>query len=104
MSDPEIVHWRSTKLVSYIWFCGDDICYCTQPVIERVTPNLSAGYPWIKHERLWEGEFTSGPNEDRSHEIPALKKVAKKFGIPTDKHGIGEIDELFAVKEKVDCD
>lgn len=88
-----IDRWRSTRILSYIWFCGDNACYCTQPVVERITPNLLAGYPWIKHERLWEGEFTSGQYENRSHEIPELKKAAKKFGIQVDKNGYGEIEE-----------
>jgi hypothetical protein len=61
MSDVESWRrWRTIRVEARIWWCNDEECYCTQPVIERITPNEQAGYPWIRREVLWSGEhFTN---------------------------------------------
>jgi len=51
--------WAETKVLGQIWHCGDEECDCSQAVIERISPNTDAGYPWIRRERLWEGKFYS---------------------------------------------
>lgn len=51
--------WDKSYVVAEIWDCGDEECDCIQPVINRATPNRTAGYPWIKWERLWEGTFVT---------------------------------------------
>ena len=54
-----------------IWWCGDDVCDCYQPQIETIEPNIIAGPPWLKRERIWHGEFVSGPCGD---DIRRLRK------------------------------
>ena len=63
--------WETERTVAHIWWCGDDECDCIQPVIERITPNREAGYPWIRRETIWAGTFvsrgsywTDGPDDD----------------------------------------
>lgn len=59
MVDVKRPTWEDTYLVGYIWWCGDEQCDCTQPVIERVSPNLRAGRLWIHRESVWQGSFHS---------------------------------------------
>jgi len=56
--------WRSARIVAELWTCGDDDCDCYEPRIERITPNLDAGYPWIRRELLWSGDYHSHPTPD----------------------------------------
>jgi hypothetical protein len=51
--------WAQSSVHAGVWWCSDEHCDCVQPVIERITPNHRAGYPWVHRERLWEGTFVS---------------------------------------------
>lgn len=66
-------HWLETKLQAYIWWCEDEVCDCHQPVIEEISPNHKARYPYIIRKRLWEGTFHSEPSFeeqlDQEHEL-----------------------------------
>lgn len=61
--------WEDTYEESYIWYCGDEICDCYQPVIEEVSPNRKAGHPWVKRRRVWEGTFFSRPHLEEHKEM-----------------------------------
>ncbi len=75
MNSEEYIEYSKTKIVADIWNCGDCICDCNQPIIERITPD---NYPWIKRERLWEGTFgTDGENYKLMEE--ELKEAIDKF-------------------------
>jgi hypothetical protein len=54
--------WRSVRYRARIWWCGDDACDCHRPIIERVSPNKYAGYPWVMPVTVWEGTFFSRPD------------------------------------------
>ena len=85
--------WEKTWVQVYMWHCGDDYCSCTQPVVERITPNILAGFPWIKRERLWEGAFHSeADSEDRKQQEESLKEKAKEYGVTLDEF-------LYGIKE-----
>jgi hypothetical protein len=76
-----------TRLEARIWWCGDDECDCTQPVIERITPNLEAGHPWIRREVLWTGEFLTDTWEyDRAQrealQFAPLREACRRLGVP----------------------
>lgn len=49
--------WLRGYEVARIWWCEDEVCDCTQPVIELVTPNRRQGYPWVFRTNVWEGRF-----------------------------------------------
>lgn len=49
--------WEDTKIVGYIWHCGDEFCDCSQARIERLTPNRKCGPPRIRRVLLWSGTF-----------------------------------------------
>ena len=79
--------WHDTRLVARIWWCGDEECDCTQPVIERITPNLEAGYPWIRREALWSGEFLTDTWEYDQEQREALqfaplREARQRLGAP----------------------
>lgn len=74
------------ELVAAIWYCGDDYCDCTQPVIERITPNHRAGYPWIRRDRVWEGRFLTDTWGYTSEDLEAmqygpLREACQQYGI-----------------------
>ena len=48
--------WGQSYLLALVWWCGDDICDCSQAQIEQIFPN-PVGRPWILRERVWQGPF-----------------------------------------------
>jgi len=74
--------WLTPRLIAHVWWCGDDMCDCQQPLIERIDPNGRAGFPWIRRTKLWEGEFTSGAEPGTSERLEReLKEAAARYGI-----------------------
>ena len=74
----EVIDWQSTKIIAQVWNCGDEICDCNHGVIERITPNESSGYPWIKREMIYDGIFHS--NGEGYNEIEKdLKEAVDRF-------------------------
>ena len=51
--------WGSEYLLARVWYCGDEVCDCSQAQVERIGPNRVAGPPWITRETVWQGEFHS---------------------------------------------
>jgi hypothetical protein len=76
-----IEEWRRNRLIASIWDCGDDWCGCTRPQVERITPNLESGYPWIRRETLWEGTFETGEGVT-AQQLDELKEAATRYQIP----------------------
>lgn len=78
--------WQSARIVAQLWWCGDEECDCTQPMIERITPNRRAGYPWILRDTLWEGEFITdtweyGREEREERQYAPLRAECERIGI-----------------------
>jgi hypothetical protein len=59
-----------TRTVASMWWCGDYVCDCTQPVVEEIP--LSP--PFIRR-RLWEGSFVSRDSADDLSAERALQWV-----------------------------
>jgi hypothetical protein len=83
---PPVGEWRRPRLVAEVWWCGDDWCDCTQPQIVRITPNTDAGYPWVRREAVWEGEFLTGtwqyePAERERLQFGPLREACTRFGV-----------------------
>ena len=83
-------------LVARMWWCEDEVCDCTQPIIERVSQN-PIDPRFFTRERLWEGQFISqdgGYDDDelamRRDEFTAK---AADFGIALDETLRGERPE-----------
>jgi hypothetical protein len=53
----------SARIVASMWWCGDPVCDCTQPVVERITALGPGDGPPFRFERLWAGTFCSGDTE-----------------------------------------
>jgi hypothetical protein len=82
----EYAEWLRPRLVASVWWCGDDYCDCTKPVIERITPNTNAGYPWIQREQLWEGRFLTRTyeyaHEEREElQYAPLRQACHRLGV-----------------------
>lgn len=72
------------KLHAYRWWCGDEICDCTQYVIERLTPRLAPS--WFHDiERLWEGKFVTASYEleqvERATLLREFRNAARRHAI-----------------------
>lgn len=85
-----------SKLQAYQWWCADDICDCTQYMIERLTPHpVTRGF--VNRERVWEGRFVTltyeEPSQERAVRVAAFRAAARKYGIELDKDLFGERDE-----------
>ncbi len=80
MLDP-LEAWNTERVVAEMWWCGDAVCDCTQPIIDRITPNRDAGYPWIRRERLWDGSFHSNATpEEILAQWAELLGARERFG------------------------
>ncbi|HEX6512702.1 MAG TPA: hypothetical protein VF157_10410 [Chloroflexota bacterium] len=76
------------KIVAYAWWCDDEVCDCTLPVVELVTPRQlnrwSARFGW-DCKRLWEGTFHSQATvEDANEQRRELRAAAARYGITLD--------------------
>ena len=70
---------RELGRIAYIWWCGDDWCDCTQPVVENVQPNLKGGIPGVvTRERVWSGTFHSAASAEESKKQRHELEIAAK--------------------------
>ncbi len=73
---------------AYRWWCGDDICDCTQYRIEQVheegIPGSLRGTRF-RFRTLWEGRFRSDSTWIERHEqaedLRHYRKAARRFGV-----------------------
>ena len=88
---------QKTKLVAFIWWCGDEECFCHQARIEKHVPNFKRLGLLNLHdtEILWESEFiTEATQKDLDDLRFQLRLEASKYGIETNDHGYGDQEEL----------
>lgn len=90
----DVERWRTPRIQAHLWYCGDQECDCTHPVIERITPNVDAGYPWIRRETLWEGTFLSNTWEYSTEEREELqyapfRAACQRYGVPIPPEAAG---------------
>jgi hypothetical protein len=67
----------------YLWWCGDEICDCTQPTADVIVPKI---YPNIAREVIWQGTFHSESGgrlepEEYEQREKELKAAAKFFNV-----------------------
>jgi hypothetical protein len=77
--------WKATYLEAFVWTYNDD-CYCYQPMIEKITPNFKAGYPFVNRDVVWRGTFKTDPSP------PEITFLKRQFQREAFKHGIS-VDE-----------
>jgi hypothetical protein len=76
-----LIDLREPVVNAYIWWCGDEVCACYQPVIELYEP--MAGHRVASVTRLWEGEWVGGPgHEDYRRMRSELEAECERRRIP----------------------
>lgn len=89
---------------AYEWWCGDEVCDCTQYRIERVLPRWTAYGTRYDRELVWEGQFMSISSEEtraeKAERLWAFRKAAHENGITLTRtqfgHWAGERPEAVA--------
>lgn len=72
---------RRAYLEAELWWCGDEICNCHQPRIQRRAPNPNVTGVW-NISPIWDGTFISNPNEQELEMLrEELKVNAARYGI-----------------------
>lgn len=74
-----------TEIKAFMWYCGDEFCECSQPVIEKFTwrSDELGRRKLIKRERLWEGTFHSEAElEEREEQHRELAAECARRSIP----------------------
>lgn len=70
---------QAPYLYAGTWWCGDDVCDCTQPQIEIILSDP----PWPKREMLWEGSFRCDREPaEKLEDDRELASACERFGIP----------------------
>lgn len=71
----------TTRIIAELWWCGDPVCDCTQPIIEEVTPVTNdIGIRWFRRNRIWEGSFHSqASREELEAQWKELTEAAEKY-------------------------
>ena len=65
----------SPEVFVYMWWCGDDYCDCTQPIVEIRSTEIPFSFGWTAPTRIAEGPFLSqGYGAAEPEEIKAQKK------------------------------
>lgn len=72
-------NWSVPRYSAELWWCGDEVCDCSQPQIDLITPNLTVGPPWIRRTNIWRGTFKSGGETEGLRE--ELEEACRRFGI-----------------------
>lgn len=85
-TEAEHARWLAGLVRARLWYCGDDHCDCTEPIIERVTPNLRLGYPAVHREALWVGRFLTDTGDYTEAEREELqygpwRRACADFGV-----------------------
>jgi len=89
--------WETPRLYAHIWWCGDEVCNCTQPEVEEIRPNREAGYPWVHRVALWKGTFCSdAEREERDLQRTEIEVAAMEYGIVLNENLAGGRDLVAA--------
>lgn len=92
-TDAIALDWYVWKIQAYIWWCGDDVCDCTEPLIDVITPNEKAGYPWIERTTIWRGTFRSRDSERGGDPQEELIAACDRYGIKPIT--VGDVDTVY---------
>jgi hypothetical protein len=66
-----------------MWYCGDDVCDCHQPIIERARDDEETAKTGDRFERVWSGEFHSTPTVQELQSMwKSLKDECSKRNVP----------------------
>jgi len=77
-------HSYPTETKAFMWYCGDEVCECSQPVIERFSyrEDWLGRRTFIDRKRLWEGQFHSEAEPDeRAGQLRELAEECERRGI-----------------------
>jgi hypothetical protein len=71
-------------LRAYRWWCEDEVCDCTQYVIEEYTPRPPPSRAY-DIRRVWQGQFVSDSasesRQERAARLRAFRNAARQHGI-----------------------
>lgn len=67
------------------------MCDCHEPQIDKIEPNIEAGYPWIKRQPVWRGTF-EGEGQGIQGMLAELAAAAQENGIALDEDHYGTKD------------
>ena len=60
-------------IVAEVWWCGDEVCDCTQAQITARYANVKAGGNWIVPRVLWTGTFFPEGQSGAEAELDAMR-------------------------------
>ena len=63
----------------YVWWCGDDVCDCTQAQIVRRRPN-ETDPRFQRIDLLWKGTFFSDGESGANEELQRAIAYCEQFG------------------------
>jgi len=84
------------KIEVYLWWCQDEVCDCTQPMVDVILPNV---YPFqskaLQRQNIWKGNFQSEyggrlESEEYEQRDKELKAAAKLFNVTLNENNQGE--------------
>jgi len=70
---------------AFMWYCGDEVCECSQPVVEQYTyrSDYLGRRKLIDRKRLWEGTFRAGADAGESEaQRRELVAECERRGLP----------------------
>lgn len=67
-------------LVGRVWYCGDDYCDCSEPVIEAVFDNSRV--TGVVRVALWVGDFRTDGDEGAMDDLLAVKTEIERADPP----------------------
>ena len=67
---------RYLQTVAYVWWCGDEVCDCSQVAVERLYENArDRRFVWIV--RIAEGPFSTDGEQPAPGEIAEARVIAE---------------------------
>ena len=75
----------TTETVGFMWYCGDEVCECSQPRIEQRSYREDdlGRRRYCGSQTLWEGQFRSQAEADeRADQLRELAEECDRRGIP----------------------
>lgn len=86
---------EGAQLLAYRWYCGDDVCDCTQYRVERKTPRRTPfGHKASPlYDTVWAGQFNTDSGEltrsERAGLLWEFRRAAHANGIKLARTGFG---------------
>lgn len=80
---------NTPQIVAEMWYCGDEVCECSQPEINRLTPNRY--YPQcVDRETIEKGPFYSGAA------MVEIEEQCKWLLEAARRHNVANLEEIEA--------